>query len=55
MSEPNQGKPATTRKPASPDALTKGTKKGEIELSEDQLKNVAGGAESADHKHKGET
>jgi len=34
-----KGKPAS---PSSPDTLTKG-KKGGIELSEDQLKNVSGG------------
>ncbi len=33
------------KKAASPDALTKGQKKGDIELSESDLKAVAGGAQ----------
>jgi bacteriocin-like protein len=35
------------KKPASPDTLIKDSKTGKVELSEDELKNVTGGAVDA--------
>jgi hypothetical protein len=43
MAKSNQPKSPGKTKPASPDALVKGSKTGKVELSEDELKDVSGG------------